>query len=176
MSGAVVLTGAPGAGKSATLQALAALLARSGVPFGAIEAEQLAWGSPRLSVAQAARQLAAVLAIQRRAGRRLFVVAAGMETEAELAAIAAAVDAERLLIIGLAARPETLSARLRRREASEQRGDESIVARARALALTAPALAGIDRVVDTDSRTAAELASEILGEMRSRGLVAGAGP
>ena len=175
MSSAVVLTGAPGAGKSATLQALAALLAREGVPFGAIEAEQLAWGSPRLSVAEAAEQLAAVLAFQRRAGRRLFLVAAGMKTEAELAAIVAAVEAERLLVIGLAARPETLSARLRQRETSERRGDETIVARARSLAATAPALAGIDRVIETDSGGVAEVAGEILSEMRTRALLAPAG-
>jgi adenylate kinase len=43
---AVVLTGAPGAGKSSVLDRLATLLEIEGVEFGALESEQLGWGSP----------------------------------------------------------------------------------------------------------------------------------
>lgn len=46
MSGAIILTGAPGSGKSSVLAALSTLLEIEGVAFGAIESEQLARGWP----------------------------------------------------------------------------------------------------------------------------------
>lgn len=173
VTAAVLLTGAPGAGKSATLQALAALLTRNGISFGAIEAEQFVRGSPRLTVEQAAEQLAATLELQRGAGRRLFLVAAGVETAAELAEIVAAIGTEQLLVVGLSASAETLTSRLAQREAVQRRGDESITARARALAAIAPRLNGIDCVIETDNATSAEVANEILTTMDGHGLLSG---
>jgi len=76
-----VITGAPGSGKSAVAQAFTTLLENAGVEHGAIESEQLAWGTPWLSDAQVHEQLERVLADQRRYGRRLFVVVATTETQ-----------------------------------------------------------------------------------------------
>jgi putative protein kinase ArgK-like GTPase of G3E family len=45
---ALVLTGSPGAGKSAVLEALSGLLEEAGVAHGALESEQLAMGGALL--------------------------------------------------------------------------------------------------------------------------------
>jgi predicted ATPase len=91
---AVLLTGAPGAGKTSVLEKLATLLEIEGVEFGALESEQLGWGSPWLSGELWLGQLRAVLDLQRQAGRRRFLIAATTETSDDLAAVrdAIAVD------------------------------------------------------------------------------------
>jgi predicted ATPase len=65
MTGAVILIGAPGSGKSSVLDALATRLEIDGVSHGAIESEQLAQGFPLLPGDSWTEQLAAVLTLQR---------------------------------------------------------------------------------------------------------------
>jgi chloramphenicol 3-O-phosphotransferase len=173
MSSALLLTGAPGTGKSSTLGALATLLEIEGVEFGALEAEQLAWGSPWLPFADAARQLEMVLDHQRTAGRRLFLIAATAENAQELSLITAAIRAERLLIVCLSASPETVAARLGAREPDRWPGKAGLIARARGLALAMPALSGIDRLIDTESVSVDQVAGEVRDEMRAHGLLSG---
>ena len=76
MTRAVVITGGPGTGKSSVAQAFTTLLENAGIEHGAIESEQLAWGSPWLPDRLVREQLAAVIRLQRGYGRRLFVVVA----------------------------------------------------------------------------------------------------
>ena len=103
MTAALVISGAPGSGKSSVAEALTTLLDNAGIEHGAIESEQLAWGTPWLEEAQMCEQLAAVVALQRGYGRRLFVVVATTETQADLEALVAAVDAARSLVVALSA-------------------------------------------------------------------------
>src|SRR5215213_8464615 len=103
--GALVLTGAPGAGKSSVLEALSGLLEEAGVAHGALESEQLARGTPWLADEAVFAQLAAVCELQRAAGRRLFLVSATTETEAELTAVCEAIGAERTLVACLTVDP-----------------------------------------------------------------------
>ena len=65
MTAAIVITGAPGAGKSSVAEAFTTLLDNEGIEHGAIESEQLAWGTPWLPDALVCEQLAAVLEMQR---------------------------------------------------------------------------------------------------------------
>jgi chloramphenicol 3-O-phosphotransferase len=167
----LLLTGAPGTGKSSTLDALATLLEIDGVEYGAIEAEQLAWGLPWLSVAEAARQLDAVLSLQRRAGRRLFLVAAGLYSSEELRTVVAAVRAEPLLIVCLVAGAETVAARLAYRESDKWPGKADLIARARTLADAVPEVEGIDVVIDTERADVEQVAAQIRDAMRARGLL-----
>ena len=81
---AVVITGGPGTGKSSVAQAFTTLLDNAGIEHGAIESEQLAWGTPWLPDDRVHEQLAEVIRLQRSYGRRLFVVVATTETEADL--------------------------------------------------------------------------------------------
>ena len=96
---AVLLTGAPGAGKSSVLEELATLLEIDGVEFGALESEQLGWGLPWLSGEPWLNQLRAVLDLQRQAGRRRFLLAATTETSDELAAVRDAIAVDQLVSV-----------------------------------------------------------------------------
>jgi thymidylate kinase len=168
---ALVLIGAPGAGKSSVLEALTSLLEREGVAYGAIESEQLSWGSPLLDAAEWIAQLAAVLELQRRAGREVFLVAATVESDDELCALRAALEAETALVVCLSVEPERAAARVGAREPDRWPGKAALVEHARELAAVVPLLAGIDVVIETDRRAAEDVAAEVLALLGERGLL-----
>jgi chloramphenicol 3-O-phosphotransferase len=168
---AVVVIGAPGAGKSSVLEALATLHDIEAIEHGAIEAEQLSLGRPLLPATSWVPQLDAILALQREAGRRRFLISATVETAEDLAAVSAATAAETLLVVCLSASSETVAARIDAREPDHWPGKAPLIVRARALATSTPRLPGIDLVIDTQQRTAEDVATEILRAMRSRGML-----
>src|ERR1700735_2065662 len=106
---AVLLTGPPGAGKSSVLEELATLLEIEGVEFGALESEQLGWGSPWLWDEQWLGQLRGGLELQRGAGRRRFLIAATTETTEGLAAVRDAIAVDRLVSVLLVAPPDVVA-------------------------------------------------------------------
>ncbi len=171
MIAAAVLIGAPGAGKSSVLDALATLLEREGIEHGAIESEELTRGFPPLANAVLVEQLAAALGVQRDAGRRLFLVAFTAESGAELRAVLAATGAARALVVCLRAAPDVLAARLHGREPDRWPGKAALIAHARALAGVVPALDGIDLTLDTEERDAEDAAHAVLAAMRERELL-----
>jgi len=167
---ALVLIGAPGTGKSSVLEALMSELERAGVAYGAIESEQLAMGWPLLDADAWATQLEAVLALQREQGRQLFLVVATTENARELRSVQHATRAERSLIVCLSAPPDTVARRLEAREPDRWPGKLELIAHARSLARSMPQLEGIELVINTERRTAAEAAEEIRDAMRAAGL------
>jgi GTPase SAR1 family protein len=173
MVAALVLTGAPGAGKSSVLEALTTLLELRGVPHGAIESELLARGVPLLPARDWTTQLAAVLQIQRAAGRETFLIAATTQDARELAGVIGAAAADRSLVVCLRAAEATVAARLQVREPDAWPGKAELVTRARGLATSIPQIDGIDLVLDTEGRDADEVAAQVLAAMQSRGLLAG---
>ena len=156
-----MITGAPGSGKSSVAQAFTTLLDNAGVEHGAIESEQLAWGTPWLADAQVHEQLAAVCRLQRGYGRRLFVVVATTETQEDLDALLAATGAERSLVACLRAPGDVCAARVLEREPERWAGRDALAAHARELADAIPALPGVDLVLDTDGRSAETVAGEL---------------
>jgi chloramphenicol 3-O-phosphotransferase len=162
VTAAIVITGAPGSGKSSVAQAFTTLLDNAGIEHGAIECEQLAWGTPWLPDALVREQLAAVVALQRGYGRRLFVIVATTETQEDLDGLVAAIGAERTLVACLAAPGEVCAARVLEREPERWAGREALAAHARSLASVIPALPGVDLVLDTEGRSAEAVASELL--------------
>ena len=162
MTTAIVITGAPGSGKSSVAEALTTLLDNAGIEHGAIESEQLAWGTPWLEEAQMREQLAAVLALQRGYGRRLSVVVATTETADDLGALVAAIGAERTLVVALRAPGDVCAARVLEREPERWAARESLAEHARELASVIPALPGVDLVLDTAGRSADAVADELL--------------
>ena len=162
MTSAIVITGAPGSGKSSVAQAFTTLLDNAGIAHGAIESEQLAWGTPWLEDARVHEQLERVLADQRRFGRRRFVVVATTETQSDLDALLAATGAERSFVVCLRAPGGVCAARVLEREPERWAGREALAAHARALADVIPALPGVDLVLDTDGRSAEAVAGELL--------------
>ena len=156
-----MITGAPGSGKSTVAQAFTTLLDNAGVEHGAIESEQLAWGTPWLPDALVHEQLEGVIAAQRRYGRRLFVVVATTETQEDLDSLLAAVGARRSLVVCLRAPGEVCTERVLEREPERWAGREALAAHARELAEVIPALPGVDLVLDTDGRVADDVAAEL---------------
>jgi gluconate kinase len=168
----LLLIGAPGAGKSSALDALATRLEIAGVAHGAIESEELARGFPLLDASRWIAQLGVVLELQREAGRHLFLIAATVEDDEELRELRGALRADQSIAVCLAAPPELLAERLERRESDRWPGKRRLIEHARALAQSVPRLAGIEVVIDTGGRTADDVAAQILEEMRARGLPA----
>jgi adenylate kinase family enzyme len=162
LTAAIVITGAPGAGKSSVAQAFTTLLDNAGIEHGAIESEQLAWGTPWLPDAVVWEQLAAVVSLQRGYGRRRFVVVATTETQADLEVLLAAVGASRKLVVALAAPGDVCAARVLEREPERWAGREALAAHARELASVIPSLPGVDVVLSTDGRSAEAVAGELL--------------
>lgn len=166
VTAALVLTGAPGTGKTSVLEALTTLLEIDEVAYGAIECEQLAWGSPWLRPAEWVPILAAVISLQRQAGRRLSLVVATTESHAELRAVLGAVAAERVLVVCLDAPPATVAVRIAAREPDAWPGKAALIAHARELAKSIPALTGVDLVLDTEARDPVAVAGAIRDALR----------
>jgi len=168
---APVLVGSPGAGKSSVLEALATLHDIEDVAHGAIEAEQLSLGRPLLPASSWVPQLAAVLSLQREAGRRRFLISATVVTATDLAGVRSATAADALLVVCLSASPATVAARIDAREPDHWPGKLPLIARARELASSTPRLPGIDLIIDTEQRAARDVAAEVFAAMRSRGML-----
>jgi hypothetical protein len=152
-------------------QAFTTLLENAGIEHGAIESEQLAWGSPWLPDERVRAQLAEVLRMQRGYGRALFVVVATTETAADLRALLDAIGASRTLVVALAVPGEVAAARVLAREPERWAGREALAAHARSLASAIPALPGVDLVLSTDGRSAEAVADELLGAAVNGGWV-----
>ncbi len=168
---ALVLIGSPGAGKSSVLEALATLHDIEDVEHGAIEAEQLSLGRPLLEARDWVPQLEAVLQLQRAAGRRRFLISATGVSAEQLAEVTAATAADLLLVVCLSASPATVAARIDAREPDRWPGKLPLIERARKLALSNPALPGIDILISTEQRAAEDVAGEIFEAMRTRGML-----
>jgi shikimate kinase len=167
---AVVLIGAPGAGKSSVLEALATLHDIDGVEHGALEAEQLSLGRPLLPAGSWVPQLEAVLSLQREVGRRRFLISATVEDAEDLVAVRSATAAQLLLVVCLSASPETVASRLDAREPDRWPGKGALIARARRLASSVSRLPDNDTIIVTDDRQADDVAAEIFEAMRRRGM------
>ena len=169
MTAAILITGPPGAGKSSVLERLATLLEIDGVSFGALELDHLGWGAPWLYGEPVLRQLAAILEVQRDAGRRLFLIAATAETDQELAAIAGAIDADALTVVLLSADADVVADRVERREPDDWPGKTALVDHARELAVSMPELTGIDLRLSTDDRRPEDVAASLFEMLGARG-------
>jgi hypothetical protein len=171
MSAALLIIGAPGAGKTAVLEALSATLEDGGTAHGALETEQLSLGYPPLDAVTWTPQLQAVLALQRDAGRELFLLTATVESPEELSLLCAAVGADRSLVACLRAPAEVLAARLDAREPDSWAGKAGLIARARGMAGAVARFPGVDVVVDTAATDAETVSRTLLDAMRESGLL-----
>jgi hypothetical protein len=164
---ALLLIGAPGTGKSSTLEALGSLLERDGIAYGSIESEQLSMGWPLLPASAWIPALAAVLAAQRTAGRSLFLIAATPESSAQLLALRAAIATDTLATVCLAAPASVVASRIDAREPDSWPGKRALIAHTRALASTIPTFPGIDMMMSTTDRSTAEIAAELATLLKS---------
>jgi hypothetical protein len=171
MSAALIMTGAPGSGKSSVLDALSTLLEIDTTVFGAIESEQLARGWPWLASSDWLPQLAAIIALQHSAGRDFFLVVATTETQRELQGVIEALSVDRVIVVCLEAPPDVVASRIADREPDTWPGKAALIAHARKLARSIPKIAGIDAVFNTDGRAAVEVAAQVHGLLRDHRLL-----
>ena len=171
MARALVLIGAPGAGKTSVLGALSSLLEADRVEHGTYESEQLSQGWPLLPASTWIGQLATVLELQRRAGRDLMLIAATVESEAELVDVIDASGAGRTLVASLVASPDTLARRIQSREPEAWLGRQRLIAHARRLAEIVPALPGVDVRISTEDGDTTTVAGQLLDALRERGML-----
>jgi gluconate kinase len=170
MTAAVLLTGAPGAGKSSVLEKLATLFEIDGVDFGALETEQLGWGSPWLSGDQWLAQVRAVFELQRAAGRRLFLIAATAETSDDLSRLIDAIAVDHVTTVLLVAPANVVAARIEAREPDSWPGKSALIKHARDLASSMQELDNIDIQISTENRQSTEVAIELRAKLRDRGI------
>jgi hypothetical protein len=152
-------------------EALTTLLDNAGVAHGAIESEQLAWGSPWLEGEQMHEQLGVVLGMQRGYGRRLFIVVATTESEEDLRGLLATIGAKRSLVVALTAPGGVVAARVLEREPERWAARDSLAEHARELASQIPRLPSVDLVLSTDGRGEESVAAELHAELRARGML-----
>jgi hypothetical protein len=168
---AVIVTGAPGAGKTSVVAALSSLLEAGGVAHGALETEQLQWGHPWLSFDAALDQLFLVIGRQRELGRRLFLLIATTETAAELQALREMTAAQTTLVVALAVPPATAAGRVLDREPESWAGRQALADHARDLAEVIPRLPGVDVVLDTGGGGPEDVARALRTELARRGMI-----
>lgn len=148
----IVVTGAPGAGKTSVLIALVDALSDDDVAHAALEVEALAWTHPALDDE---RRLAHVRTLCE--GHALVLVADTVETPGDLAALIEATGADEVFVVWLEAPPDTLAARIVAREPASWSGTEALVAHARAMAR----VPGADLYLSTDGARAEDIAARI---------------
>ena len=158
---AVVITGPPGAGKSAVLSALADALSDDDIAHVAVEVETLVWTHPALTDEQQARHLQLNCELYRQDGHDLLVLAQTLETDADVAELLAAVGADGVLTVRLEAEPRTLVERITEREPAAWSGLTDLLEHTQELAVTMPALARVDLVLSTEDERPEDVAALI---------------
>jgi broad-specificity NMP kinase len=113
---AVVLTGAPGAGKSVALMALSDALVVDEIRHAAVDVDEIAWAYPYPTLAERCDHLRAWAERCHAAGFELLLVAEAIESPGHLRDLLAALGADDHLLVRLAAAPATLRERIVARE------------------------------------------------------------
>lgn len=152
---AIIITGAPGAGKSSTLTALSDLLGSDGVEHVTVEVDDLSRGHPWRDGRQHLRAIVA--------GAELSLVAATVDSPEYLRGLLDAIDCDSHLLVRLHARPGTLVRRVRDRETIPWSGLEALFERTPALHNAVAALPGVHLSLDSEAAEPTELAALVAG-------------
>lgn len=161
----LIITGPVGVGKTAAASEVSALLARAAVPHALVDLDALRACYPRpphdpFHIALAMRNLTDIWANFRACGATHLVVADVLESRDELARYRAAIPGGESIVVRLQARPETLRARIRRREIGS--GLAWHLDRAIELAALMDARAVEDYLIVTDDKSIRDVAEEIV--------------
>jgi hypothetical protein len=157
---AVVISGAPGSGKTATLTALADALTGAEVAHAAIDVDEVAWAYPFPDDAQRFEYLRGAWQAHRRAGQEVVLVSEVVETPEALRMLLDAVGAEDHLLVRLEAALPTLRERIVAREPADWFGLDHLLGLAeRSAAFTG--LEGTHLVLNTEELGPGEVAERI---------------
>jgi adenylylsulfate kinase len=164
----LILTGPVGAGKTTVGMAVSEQLQEADTAHAFVNLDWLSWCYPapphdRFHAALCLRNLAAVCANYRAAGAERLVLAGVVETRAERAEYQAAIPGAELVVVRLHATLPTLLGRLAARES----GASLAWHQHRAGELTAIMVRNRveDMLVDTEGKSIAEIAGEVLARI-----------
>jgi AAA domain len=158
---ALVLTGAPGAGKSSVLEALSDGLLRDDVRHAMIETEALTSAHPALEDEQWVAPVQAVCALYRRFGYELLLIVATVESEEDLRRLAAAIGAEEHAVVALVAAETTLRRRIVAREPEQWSGLDALVESTGRIAAVIADLKDVTLTLNTDGESPGDVARSI---------------
>ena len=131
------------------------------IAHAAIEVEMLEWAHPALTDEQWTRHVRTMCDLYRDAGHRLLLIAQTIETDDDLVILLDAVGADEHFLVRLEAQPATLVERIIQREPAGWSGLQELVEHAQDLAVSMPALRGVDLVLSTDGQKPEAVAQRI---------------
>ena len=158
---ALVITGPPGAGKTAVLEALTDALCGEDVRHATVEVEALTSAHPSLDDDQWPAPVEAVCGLYRRFGYELLLVTATVGSDADLRGVLAAIGADEHVVVRLHADPSTLRQRIIDREPDTFTELDELVAAAARLSPVIAGLHGIALALSTEGERPAAVAARI---------------
>jgi len=164
----VVITGAPGAGKTSVLTALMGLLETDGVRFAAVEVEALALVHPWPNHDAAFEHLAYVAESFRRRGYPSLLLTATIENREYLRRLLDALPSDDVRLVRLDAPPALLRQRITRREPPEWVGLPRLLEAAGTLATATAELPSVDVVLSTEEADPRTVAAAIRDAVQAR--------
>jgi adenylate kinase family enzyme len=165
---AVVITGAPGAGKTSVLTALMGLLEADDVRYAAVEVESLSLVHPWPDDDAAFDHLAYVAASFRRRGYGLLLVSATIENREYLRRLVDALASDEVKLVRLEAPSALLRERIARREPPEWVGLPRLLEAAGTIATNIAALPGVDVVLSTEAAEPRDVAAAVRDALHLR--------
>jgi broad-specificity NMP kinase len=161
---AVVVTGPPGAGKTACLTALTDALIDDQIAHAGVDVDEVAWAYPFPSDEQRLALLGNAWDAHRRAGHELLLAAEVVETDAHLGRLLEAVGADDHLLVRLEARPATMHERIVAREPPGWSGLQHLLAEMERYAVSLTELDGVHVTLDSERLSPEEEAARIRSE------------
>jgi hypothetical protein len=158
---ALVLTGPPGAGKTAVLEALSDSLVLEDVRHAVVETEALTSAHPALDDEQWRAPVAAVCGLYRDFGYELLLVAVTVEADEDLRALVHAVGADEHVVVRLEAEPATLRRRIIEREPDGWPGLDELLSASERLGPIIANLDGIALALSTEGQRPGAVAARI---------------
>lgn len=158
---ALVLTGPPGSGKTAVLQALQNALTDDDIKHAAIEVEALAWAHPLPSDKQSFRHLAAVRQLYSACGYDVLLCAATVTSDPYMQGLLSALAADERLIVRLEADVPTLHQRIIDREPPSWSGLPRLLDAAEKISAASRKLKEVDAAFSTTGAPPTEIAAQI---------------
>jgi Rad3-related DNA helicase len=158
---ALVLTGAPGAGKTSVLEALTDMLSADDVRHAMVEVEALTSTHPPLDDERWLAPVEAICDLYRRFGYEVLLLAATLESDADLRRLLGATGADEHVVVRLEAEPDTLRRRIIDREPDTFSELDELVAAAGRLGPVIAGLDGIALALSTEGERPAAVAERI---------------
>jgi GTPase SAR1 family protein len=162
---AVIVMGAPGAGKTTTLTALSDALVDERIPHASGDVDDIAWAYPFPDLEGRCEHMRVWAESHRATGADLLLVAEAIESPAHLPALLAAVGADDHLLAHLTAPVDTLRERIVAREPPDWHGLEHLLGEVEPLERVAAELDGVHLVIDTTTTATPEAAGRIRDEL-----------